>query len=123
MSDMRLGPWAVFGLGVVVSTVACVDGSVSAGPGAPESVSLGGSSGVSNALAAGASGKSNPSAAGASGALVASCTAPQVSCGGVCVDLTSVAHCGTCEQACAAGQSCFGWRSKRRSSSGAMSST
>ena len=106
MSDMRLGPWAVFGLGVVVSTVACVDGSVSAGPGAPESVSLGGSSGVSNALAAGASGKSNPSAAGASGALVASCTAPQVSCGGVCVDLTSVAHCGTCEQACAAGQSC-----------------
>ena len=58
MSDMRLGPWAVFGLGVMVSTVACVDGSVSAGPGAPESVSLGGSSGMGNAFAAGASGKS-----------------------------------------------------------------
>ena len=37
---------------------------------------------------------------------VANCTAPQVSCNGVCADLTTSAHCGTCETACVNGQSC-----------------
>ena len=110
MSDMRLGPWALLGLGVMVSTVACVDGAASENHATPENMSVGGASGASNALTAGASGKANPSGAGAGAgagaAPVATCTAPQVSCNGVCADLTSVAHCGTCEQACATGQSC-----------------
>jgi hypothetical protein len=37
---------------------------------------------------------------------VANCALPQVSCNGVCADLTSSAHCGTCENGCVTGQSC-----------------
>ncbi|HKO49753.1 MAG TPA: hypothetical protein VJV79_18615 [Polyangiaceae bacterium] len=108
MSAMRLGASAFLGLSVMASTVSCVDGSLPANQGPAEHVSLGGASGMGDVPGAGASGKPNVSSAGASGAgvPVATCTAPQVSCNGVCVDLTSPAHCGTCEQACVTGQSC-----------------
>jgi Stigma-specific protein, Stig1 len=106
MSDMRLGAWAFLGLGVMASTVACVDGSASSNQGPAESMSLGGLNSVGSPSGAGAGGKGNASAAGGAGVPIANCTAPQASCNGVCTDLTSVAHCGTCEQACVTGQSC-----------------
>jgi len=111
MSEMRLNAWALLGLGVMASTVACVDGSVSS-EGTAASMSVGGTgnvlsagaSGTDNPLGAGASGKGNAASAGA--APVANCSAPQVACNGVCADLTSTAHCGKCEQACVSGQTC-----------------
>jgi reprolysin-like metallo-peptidase family M12B len=107
MSDMRLGAWAVLGLGVMASMVACVDGSVSPNQGMAANVSPGGASGTGHVLGPGGSGTGNAVGVGAGGtAPIANCTAPQVSCNGVCVDLTSTAHCGSCEQACGNGQSC-----------------
>ncbi|HEY0463436.1 MAG TPA: hypothetical protein VGC79_04465 [Polyangiaceae bacterium] len=122
MSDMRrLGPWALLWLGVVGGTVACVDGSLPASQG-----SVAGASSAASGMGNVADGtckdtRSDPAHCGSCDvaceqgkicdqgvckAKVTSCTAPQVSCNGVCADLTSTAHCGTCEQACASGQSC-----------------
>jgi hypothetical protein len=107
MSNLRLGSWALLGMAVTASVVACVDGG--ADPGMAANMHVGGASGTSHAVGAGASGIRNASGASASaGAPVANCTAPQVSCNGMCVDLTSTAHCGSCEQACVSGQSCSG---------------
>jgi len=131
MSDMRLGPWAFLGLGVLACVVACVDGSSPSNPGMPSNTNVGNSAG---AAAVGGAGGASPIATGpctdtqsdpkhcgscttacSQGQIcdqgickapVASCTAPQVLCNGVCADLTSTAHCGSCEQACASGQSC-----------------
>ena len=37
------------------------------------------------------------------------CAAPRMTCDGACVDVrTDLAHCGTCAQACSAGQYCAG---------------
>src|SRR6188768_308639 len=96
MADLRLGPWVLVGAAALSSVVACVDGSTNSGPSPNEN--------VSNAPGAGASGMG--AAGGPSSAMMAYCTLPQVSCNGVCTDLTTTAHCGKCEQACATGQSC-----------------
>jgi len=128
MSELRLGPWAFVWLSVMSSTVGCVDGSLPENQGRATA----GASGTGNGFTA-TSGtgnvaegackdtRSDPAHCGscdvscAQGqvcdqgvckAPVATCTAPQVSCNGVCADLTSAAHCGTCEQACVSGQSC-----------------
>ena len=117
MSDMRFGVWTLLGLGLTASTVACVDGGASSDQGPAANVSVAGESASGNA-SAGASGSSNAAGGtgarpntsnagtGGTGTPVANCVAPQVSCNGACVDLTSPAHCGKCEQACATGQSC-----------------
>lgn len=135
MSDMQLAPWTFLGLGVLASVVGCVDGSIPTSQGAPANVSSGNASGAGDTghPFGGASGagsvavgpctdtQSDPAHCGScstacgpgqvcdSGtckAPVTNCPAPQVSCNGVCADLTTTAHCGTCEQACAAGQTC-----------------
>jgi len=118
MSDMRLGPWALLGMGITVGLVACVDGNVASSQGAPEHVmSVAGASGTSNGPGASGAGTSDGSCKtacaqgqicdhGTCKAPATSCPAPQVPCNGVCTDLTTTAHCGTCEQACASGQSC-----------------
>ena len=131
MSDMRLGPWAFLGLGVLVSVVACVDGSTPSNPGMPTNESMGsagasGAPGGSSGAASVAIGpctdtKSDPAHCGscttacAQGQIcdqgmckapVTSCVAPLVLCNGVCADLTSTAHCGSCEKACSTGQAC-----------------
>jgi len=103
MSNLRLGPWALLGMGLSASVVACVDGSLASNQGMAANMSVGGASGTGSTV--GASGVGHASGASA-GAPVANCSAPQVSCNGACVDLTSTAHCGTCEQACVSGQSC-----------------
>jgi hypothetical protein len=118
----------------MVSFVACVDGSATAnqGPSANMSVggALGGNAGGNGSGNAGGGSvadgsckdtQSDPAHCGscstacAAGQIcdqgmckmpVANCTAPQVSCNGVCADLTTTAHCGSCEQACVSGQSC-----------------
>ncbi|HET7542729.1 MAG TPA: zinc-dependent metalloprotease family protein [Polyangiaceae bacterium] len=102
MADMRSGPWAFWGVAVLSGVVACVDGTVPASQGTS-------SSGGNNESVTGASGKDGASGKGVGGASSASmvtCMSPQVSCNGVCSDLTSAAHCGSCEQVCATGQSC-----------------
>lgn len=131
MSEMRLGLWAFLGLAVMVSTVACVDGSVSSNQGMAANMSVAGASGTNNGSSSSGSGsiadgsckdtQSDPAHCGSCSTAcaqgqtcdqgvckvpVANCSAPQVSCNGVCTDLTSLAHCGTCEQACVSGQSC-----------------
>ena len=94
MSDRRrLGPWAIWGLSVMGSTVACVDGSLPANQG-----SVAGASSTANTFAAGASGVSNAMAAVSGAGNVAD---------GSCKDTRSdPAHCGTCDTACAQGQIC-----------------
>ena len=94
MSDRRrLGPWAIWGLSVMGSTVACVDGSLPANQG-----SVAGASSTANTFAAGASGTSNAMGAASGAGNVAD---------GSCKDTRSdPAHCGTCDTACAQGQIC-----------------
>ncbi|MEO6600824.1 MAG: reprolysin-like metallopeptidase [Polyangiaceae bacterium] len=133
MSDMRLGRWALVGLSVALGTVACVDGGASSGQGPALNTTVAGASGAGTTPGAGASGMgtvadgsckdtlTDPAHCGSCTtactqgqtcdqgvckAPVANCTAPQVSCNGVCADLTSTAHCGKCETACVTGQSC-----------------
>lgn len=135
MSDMRLGPWAFLGLGIMACVVGCVDGSASSSPNMASNNSDGAAAGASamSGSVAGSSGmgsvadgtckdtQSDPAHCGSCSTACAqgqvcdqgkckapatSCTAPQVVCNGLCVDLTTTAHCGTCEQACASGQTC-----------------
>jgi len=128
MSEMRLGPWAIVWLGVMSSTVACVDGTVAQNQGSaagaggtgngftatggsgagtgPSVGSVSGAGNVSDGSCSVACAQGQVCSQGVCKAPVSNCTAPQVPCSGECVDLTSTAHCGTCEQACVTGQSC-----------------
>jgi hypothetical protein len=134
MSDMRLGPWAFLGLGVLACVVACVDGSSSPNTEMPSNTNVGNAAGSGASAGASNTGGAGPIAAGpcmdtksdpahcgscttacsqgqicdqgVCKAPATSCTAPQVLCNGVCADLTTTAHCGSCDKACASGQSC-----------------
>lgn len=133
MSDVRLGVWALVGLGVMFGAAACVDGGATPGQGQAANMNVSGTGGASTSVPAGAGGtgpiadgsckdtRTDPAHCGSCTtacsagqicdqgmckAPVANCTAPQVSCNGVCADLTSAAHCGTCETTCATGQTC-----------------
>lgn len=91
-------------LGLTALLGACVDGAAQNTLASGGSASAGSSS-VANAGASG-SGVVGASAGTAGTGAPVSCLAPQTSCNGACVDLTSNANCGSCGKACAAGQAC-----------------
>ena len=122
MSHDGLRLWAILGLCICGSVVACVDGSLpDGGDGAAANVhNVAGANGtvadspctdtMSDPAHCGscetACAQGQACVQGACKVAMTSCTAPQTLCNGACVDLSGTANCGTCGNACATGQSC-----------------
>jgi hypothetical protein len=105
----------------LVATAGCGDGSVdpSVDPGNIRGrAAEGGTAGNAADGAGGAIGASG----GVSGAggRAPTCNAYQALCDGACLDVTTVAHCGSCTNACASGQACSNGQCVGASGAGGM---
>lgn len=100
-------------LGAAMMVAGCGDGTVT--PGDPSTIrgrtGEGGDVGAAGSAGSGAGGAAGgggatSGAGGQGGAGPTTCPAYQALCNGTCIDITVVAHCGYCNNACAAGASC-----------------